>query len=284
MTKQFDKNMTAVIFGEAMIELSGITTTQATIGVAGDTFNTAVYLSRQGVNVQYATALGCDQFSARIREALENENIKTDLVLDVPDRTPGLYAISVDDEGERTFDYWRSNSAARKFFDAVGVEIALSIMSSANMLYLSGITLSVLRDRLDDVISLAAEVRKKGGEVIFDTNYRANGWSSKEEAVEAISRFAPYVSMALPTLEDDCALFDLRDEMDCVEKWQGFGAAEIVVKAGAKGAYIPGIGWVQPPHVIKPKDTTGAGDSFNGGYLGARIMGKNSGCSSFRCP
>jgi 2-dehydro-3-deoxygluconokinase len=268
------KNKQVVVLGEVMIELSGITDTQATIGVAGDTFNTAVYLSRQGVDVSYATALGQDQFSDRIRAGLIGEHIDTGFVLSLPDMNPGIYAINLDEYGERSFDYWRGQSAARRFFEAQGCDDAIASMSSAGLLYLSGITLSVLNSHISELVQLVVKVRENGGEVVFDTNYRPSGWSSHEQALSVISSIAPYVSIALPTLEDDCELFGLKDEVECADKWRSFGAKEIVVKGGGKGAYLPDVGWIKPPEVIKPKDTTGAGDSFNGGYLGALILGK----------
>jgi 2-dehydro-3-deoxygluconokinase len=274
MSILFRENECVVVLGEVMVELSGITDTHAAIGVAGDTFNTAVYLSRQGVKVKYATALGEDRFSDRIRKALQEEHVNTDFVLTLPGMNPGIYAINLDEHGERTFDYWRGQSAARHFFEAQKCNDAIESISSSNLLYLSGITLSVFSHRLNDLTQLVANVRENGGDVIFDTNYRPNGWISHEEALSAISRVAPYVSVALPTLEDDCALFGLRDEVECAEKWYSFGAKEVVVKGGGKGAYLPGKGWIAPPEVIKPIDTTGAGDSFNGGYLGARLTGK----------
>ena len=55
--------------GEVMIELSLQTTETAQIGIAGDTYNTAVYLAHllQGrAEVHYVTALGQDAFSDRI--------------------------------------------------------------------------------------------------------------------------------------------------------------------------------------------------------------------------
>lgn len=268
-----NENKRVVVLGEAMIELSDITEENASIGVAGDTFNTAVYLARQQVDVQFVTALGIDPFSDRIRRALTRENIGTDWVMSMPTRIPGLYAISVDDDGERSFDYWRTQSAARKLFETERIDEVLAAMSSTGLLYISGITLSILRDHIDELTRLAERVREHGGQVAFDTNYRLKGWASAEQALSTISRFAPYVSIALPTLEDDCALFGLKDAAECAETWQSFGASEIVVKAGGEGAYLADEGWIKPPEIIQPVDTTGAGDSFNGGYLGARLRG-----------
>ncbi len=62
-------------------------------GVAGDTFNTAVYLARQGCRVSYLSQLGDDAYSTAIIQQLVAENIDTTLLRRVPGRQPGLYLI-----------------------------------------------------------------------------------------------------------------------------------------------------------------------------------------------
>ena len=55
-----------IALGECMVELSLTGPASAGVGYAGDTFNTAVYLSRLGLPTAYATAVGAgDPFSAR---------------------------------------------------------------------------------------------------------------------------------------------------------------------------------------------------------------------------
>src|SRR6185437_12473505 len=56
-----------VAFGECMVEVGLTGPSQAALGYAGDTFNTAVYLRRLGLSVAYGTAIGeGDPFSAGI--------------------------------------------------------------------------------------------------------------------------------------------------------------------------------------------------------------------------
>ncbi len=262
------------VFGEAMIELSGVASDSAKIGVAGDTFNTAVYLSRSGIRARYVTALGDDSFSLRILSGLRGEGIFTSGCVIIPDSAPGLYAIDVDDAGERSFTYWRSDSAAKRFFDRPESAAIIEPMKRAKTLYLSGITLSIFgtKDRAKTV-EIARCVKDSGGQVVFDTNYRPRGWNNKSEARHAVEALMPYVSTALLTWEDEQALFGDATAEDCAKRWRDGGVGEVVVKAGPRGAYTRQTGWLPPPKLIKPLDTTGAGDSFNGAYLAARLSG-----------
>jgi 2-dehydro-3-deoxygluconokinase len=115
--------------GEAMIELSAIDLgqRQARVGVAGDTFNTAVYLRRAlkgtATSVDFVTAVGFDKMSDAIIKAFESEGLGTDLLLRHPSRTSGIYSIIVDSTGERSFSYWRSQSAARSLFGDIGPDL-----------------------------------------------------------------------------------------------------------------------------------------------------------------
>ncbi|TKA96061.1 sugar kinase, partial [Cereibacter changlensis] len=109
MTQRF------VALGEAMVEMAptGEPGTFA-MGFAGDTLNTAWYLRRAlpGWSVDYATCIGTDAVSDRMLGFLEDAGIGVGHVARLAERTVGLYLIELRD-GERSFSYWRGQSAAR---------------------------------------------------------------------------------------------------------------------------------------------------------------------------
>src|SRR4029077_1148259 len=111
--KMTDQKTQVVAIGEVMVELSRGTDGRFAAGCGGDTFNTAIYLARAGLDVAYATALGDDPYSETIVAMAKSEGIKTDLMLRVPGRLPGLYMIETDAKGERRFRYWRGEAPAR---------------------------------------------------------------------------------------------------------------------------------------------------------------------------
>jgi 2-dehydro-3-deoxygluconokinase len=268
-----------VVIGECMLELTR-DADRWRLGYGGDTFNTAVYLSRLGVPTAYMTALGADTFSQDMRTEWQADGLDTSLVLTDAARLPGLYAVRNDADGERHFYYWRERSAARQLFTLPGIEAALSRARSAPQLYLSGITLSLFshaeRNQLNEI---AAAVRAAQGQVIFDPNYRPNGWNSTSEARAAIQALAPYVSTVMPTYTDEAALFGDASPADTVVRWREWGAEEVIVKLGAEGCLVvdaSGTAAVPAIKVHSVIDTTGAGDAFNAGFLAARRAGQNS--------
>ena len=79
--------------GECMVELSALGGDDFHLAFGGDTLNTAVYLARCGIGVDYVTALGDDHLSARMIASWRVEGVGIDHVLRLPGRLPGLYMI-----------------------------------------------------------------------------------------------------------------------------------------------------------------------------------------------
>jgi 2-dehydro-3-deoxygluconokinase len=247
------------------------------LGTAGDSFNTALYLRRLGAQVRYFTALGQDPFSEEMLQSWAQEGLEISLVLRDPARLPGLYAIRTDDRGERNFYYWRQHAAARQLFRLPGIDAALQAAAQCDLLYLTGITLSLFdateRRRW---VELATQVRRQGGQVAFDPNYRPKGWASAAEARAAMESMAPQISIVLTTNEDEKVLFGHRRTLDTFTHWRNAGAGEVVVKLGVEGAAVQSSTQtvqMAVPEVVRVVDSTGAGDSFNAAYLATRLGG-----------
>lgn len=263
--------------GEVMVEVARTGGDTARIGVAGDTFNTAVYLSRalgRG-RVAYVTALGTDQQSDRIINALRAEALDTAHVARLPGQMPGLYLIDTDEHGERSFSYWRSTSAARRMF---GPESSLSpaFLDGFDTLCLSGISLAILdqgaRDRLAEGL---VRFRDRGGRVAFDTNYRPVLWPDAATAREEMSRFIGLTDIAFPSRDDEAALFGDRLTDDILTRYARAGIRQGALKCGGDGAIALDGSRTHRPAAedVNVVDTTAAGDSFNAGFLAAMDRG-----------
>lgn len=263
--------------GECMIELRHTDPRHLALAYAGDTLNTAVYLKRSlgdDGTVHYVTAVGDDVYSRQMTDGWASEGIDTSRVMTVEGANCGLYLIQVSPSGERSFTYYRSQSAARRLYDSA---IPESGLDEFQIVFLSAITLSILSDKgRERLWEALAQARSAGSRIAFDTNFRPVGWPSADAAVAAVEQTLALTDIALPTFDDEQALFGDRHPQDCVDRVRGYGVGEIVVKVGADGAMVAstgGLEQVPASPVEQVVDTTAAGDSFNGAYLAARIRG-----------
>jgi 2-dehydro-3-deoxygluconokinase len=269
-----------IAVGEVMVEMARGADNRFGMACGGDTFNTAVYLARAGIDVSYATALGDDPYSEGILAMAAAENVKTDLVLRVRGRTPGLYTIETDARGERRFYYWRDNAPARDLFDLPEWAHLSEAMIGARLIYFSGVTLSLYSNQgLGRFLATIEMARQQGAKVAFDGNFRPFGWRgdlarTRTVFIEALKR----CDIALPTFDDEAVLWGDPSPEATVSRLQAFGIGEIAVKNGPNSALVYAGGkreFIPVPEVVVPVDTTAAGDSFNAGYIAARLAGDN---------
>jgi len=274
-----DQGSRIVSIGEVMIELARGGDGRFGIACGGDTFNTAVYLARAKADVAYATAIGDDSYSDGIVALATAEGVATDLIVREPNRLPGIYVVDSDANRERRFHYWRDSSPARDLFELSEWGRVAEGLLSAKLIYFSGITLSLYTNNgVGRFLAVVEMARQKGVKVAFDSNFRPRGWKgdlprTRTVFMEALKR----VDIALPTFDDEAVLWGDASPDATVSRLQAFGIGEIVVKNGANSALVAvkeSRELVPVPEVVHPVDTTAAGDSFNAGYLAARLNGE----------
>ena len=152
-------------------------------GFGGDTLNTAVYLARLGIAVDYVTALGDDAWSDEMRAAWQREGVGTALVVRCAGLMPGLYVIQTDRRGERRFLYWRDSAAARRLFTLPDSPRIVAALADYRMIYYSGISLSLYGDDGRRILAEALRgARQSGATIAFDTNFRPRGWPDRDVA------------------------------------------------------------------------------------------------------
>jgi 2-dehydro-3-deoxygluconokinase len=269
--------MRLAAIGECMLELRHRDATQLELGFAGDSFNTALYLARlnppERLAVDYVTALGDDPYSDAMLAFWRAEGIGTERVARLKGHLPGLYLIRTDERGERRFFYYRTAAAARALFGDAATLPLLPALSTCDVLYFTAITLSILGARARArLLEAVAAARRAGGRVVFDSNYRPAGWPDAAAARAAIVPFLDFVTLALPTFEDEQALWGDAVAADTIGRYSARGI-EVCLKRGADGCVVGDGADVPVPARIDPIDTTGAGDAFNAAYLSARLQG-----------
>ncbi len=269
--------------GEAMIELS-LQSEIAQVGVAGDSLNTAIYLKRAApqIDVDYVTCLGDDPFSDQIESFIASQKIGTAQCHRIADKSPGLYAITTADDGERSFTYWRSASAAREMFKSdQGYDF--SALEQYDLVYLSGISVAILPDPVRR--ALLAWLADTPVKLAYDSNYRPRLWENVATARDITAAFWRRADICLPSIDDEMVLFD-ETAAAVTTRFEKLGTKG-ALKRGAAGPVSLGERVSQTfDAAAKVVDTTAAGDSFNGGYLAALLSGQSQAealCSGHAC-
>lgn len=263
--------------GECMVELMQADGGLLRKGYAGDTFNTAYY-ARQYLpsawSVDYLSAVGTDTISDEMLAFMQGHGIGTAHVARIEGRSPGLYMIHLKD-GERSFSYWRSASAARLL--AHDGDRLRAAMEASDLIVFSGITLAILPP--EDVETLLAELRRAraaGKRIAFDPNIRPRLWDDAGRMRATITEGARAATLVMPSLDDETTHFGDAGLEETIVRYRALGVADLVVKDGAEGATL--VFGEERSHAPSAKvetivDTTSAGDSFNGAFLARLATG-----------
>lgn len=261
-----------VVIGEAMIELTEAGPSRLSWTFAGDTLNCAAALAAAApdLEVRYITGVGDDEASHALLEFAAELGVDASGSPVVAGRNLGLYWISTN-SGERTFRYWRNESAARH---VLSTELPAVATEGAAALVFSGITLAVAGGGADALISRATAARRAGTLVAFDVNFRPPLWDSREAARGTVDKAVRTSDVVVASADDARALWDESPQTLC-GRLAAAGVDEAIVTSGSAPivAQFGGDHIEVPTEAVDPVDTTGAGDAFFGTYLGNRLAG-----------
>jgi 2-dehydro-3-deoxygluconokinase len=267
-----------LVVGEPLIELLEEPVGTIRHGFGGDALNLAVYLARESaeLHVMLASAVGDDLDSDALLSLCRAEGVDHAHIRRMAGATLGMYRVTVDRSGERSFEYRRSQSSFRGALDGDG---ALPDHAAVDVLCFSGITVAVLHDTgRRNLLEYATAVHGSGGMIVYDPNHRPALWGDRATAVGWTQRIAPLADLVLASVDDGRELAGREAAAEIAAVFREMGALEVVVTDGPRPCGIAFDGRVeevevQPaPRVI---DTTAAGDAFDAGYLASRLHGSD---------
>ena len=116
----------------------------------------------------------------------------------------------------------------------------------------------------------AVEIAKKAGAIVsYDPNYRESLWTDKKKAVETMKSVIPYAEMMKVSDEELVLLTGVEDYSQAAAQLLDMGPKLIAVTLGSEGVLLATRQRQEKVTGFKVQavDTTGAGDSFWGGFL-----------------
>ncbi|MCD6290082.1 MAG: sugar kinase [Anaerolineae bacterium] len=261
-----------VSIGECMIEFfSDEPIAEAktfTKAFAGDAFNNIAAAQRMGSKTGFITRVGDDPFASYLLKSWQGLGVDTSHCKLVPGFN-GIYFISLLPGGEREFTYYRKGSAPSTMEPS---DLDEDYIASTRILLTTGITQAISPSARATALRAAQIARAHDVQVAYDPNLRLKLWSLAE-ARQALEEILPYVNIAMPGGPDESrTLLGLRAPHEIIEYFWKAGVDLVALKWGMEGCWVGEreagtIVLVPPLPGVEARDTTGAGDAFNGAFM-----------------
>ena len=227
--------------------------------------NVLTCLSKFGKKTAFIGKVGADMHGQFLTSVLEENQICTDGVIADNSVFTTLAFVALSDSGERSFSFARKPGADTCLTQE---ELKEELIRDSKIFHLG--SLSLTAEPAKGTSFKALEIAKESGCIVsYDPNYRAPLWDSKEAAIEGMRSVISYVDVMKISDEETELLTGNKEPKDAAEALIAQGVSVVAVTLGAEGALVctKEGQTIVPGYKANMVDTTGAGDSFWGGFL-----------------
>ena len=231
----------------------------------GAPLNVAAAVAKLGGKSQMLTKLGMDGFGDHILEEVKPLGVDISKVLRTKEANTALAFVSLKEDGERDFSFYRNPSADMLLNES---EIDEDVFKDEGILHFCSV--SLIDAPIKEAHRKAIEFAKKHNCLIsFDPNVRLPLWESKEACREAILEFLPLSNIVKISDEELEFITGISDETEALNFLMQGDVEVIIYTKGTNGAeFITKERKVfSSSFKVEAQDTTGAGDSFIGSFL-----------------
>lgn len=237
-----------------------------TANPGGAPANVAVAASKLGAKTAFIGKVGNDSFGRFLCDTLKKYNVSTDGVITDKSANTTLAVVSVNENGERSFAFYRKNSADTLLSE---YEIIDFHLSNTHILHFGSVSLTAEPSRTA-TISAVKRAKSFGAVISYDPNYRESLWSSLDEAVEQMKKPLDLVDI-LKVSDEELPLISGKTDVEEGAKYlcDKYNIKLVLVTLGEKGAYyrFKDCAGIVDGVSVTVADTNGAGDTFFGALL-----------------
>lgn len=260
--------------GELLIDFTPQAKSEAGMNVfeqnpGGAPGNALAAVNKLGGKTAFIGKVGKDMHGEFMVKTLENAGIETKGIIVDENVFTTLAFVSLSETGEREFSFARKPGADTCLTKD---EVNVDLIKESSIFHVG--SLSLTDEPVKSATIFALEEAKKAGCIMsYDPNYRAMLWPSKESAIAGMRSVVDFMDVMKISDEETALLTDIEDPKGAAEALIAKGLKIVAVTLGKDGAYIATKegGAVVPGFSSKVVDTTGAGDSFWGGFLSQLI-------------
>ena len=231
--------------------------------------NVLAALNKCGLSTAFIGKVGNDMHGLFLKETLENAGICTGGLIVSDDVFTTLAFVALNDAGERSFSFARKPGADTCLEES---EVNVSLLENSKIFHVGSLSLTDEPAKSATLFALK-KAKELGCIISYDPNYRAALWRSKEAAIAGMREVLPFVDVMKMSDEETELLTGIKDPAEAAAYLVEHGIPLVAVTLGADGAYVcakkDGVitGQVVSGFKSQVVDTTGAGDSFWGGFL-----------------
>lgn len=256
--------------GESLIDFTPSGTSEAGMRIfeqnpGGAPANALAVFAKFGEKAAFIGKVGNDMHGLFLKETMEKAGIDTKGMIISDKVFTTLAFVSLNEQGEREFSFARKPGADTCLMEQ---EVNVDIINDSKILHIG--SLSLTDEPCRSATFYALQQAKDAGKIIsYDPNYRALLWESVESAIAGMRSPLDYVDVMKISDEETKLLTDIEDPEEAAKALLAKGVSLVAVTLGKDGAYVctKEGGAVVPGFESKVVDTTGAGDSFWGGFL-----------------
>lgn len=227
--------------------------------------------ARLGINARFVGAVGNDDFGELIIRRFKEDGIDTSQIKVLDDYTTGVAFVTYFSDGSRKFIYHLPRAATGQIYPE---DINEDFISDLSYLHIAGSTMSMNQHASEACKKAVEMVKRSGGKVSFDPNFRPE-LMSRKEIQESFYPIIEKSDIIFPTVDEIKVLTGKNDVMKSCHRLFELGPEVIALKQGKGGStVITKTETIQvPAFEVEEIDPTGAGDCYCAGFLAGILQG-----------